>query len=77
VITLGSGQAGDITAAPAELGPVVRGTRVIGVDGTPMRWHGITPTRGCRPADVVGLHDTTRANLVRIPVSECFWHAVE
>ena len=73
VITFLPVAASPLTTGATTLGTVVRGTSFIGPNGAAQTWHGINTDPYVQVADIVGLHNTTAANLVRIPVSECMW----
>lgn len=52
---------------------LVRGTQFTAPSGMPSVWHGMNTDPWVSPTDIVGYHQDTRANIVRIPVSECKW----
>lgn len=73
VATSGPAAVGRPTLTPAHWGILVRGTTFVLPGGGPATWHGVNTSPWTSDTDIVGLHRSTRANLVRVPVSECMW----
>lgn len=73
VATTAPATVGALTLTPAPASYVVRGTTFLDASGQPIVWHGLNLSPYATASDIPATVAQTRANLVRVPVSECMW----
>jgi hypothetical protein len=74
VTAFGTATIGTVSLTPASWGYVVRGTNITTPTSSNVVFHGVNSSDSMKlPVDIQVLNQQTKANIVRVPVTECEW----